>query len=272
MSSIEIRNLSFCYRSNAGSHLALENVSLSISQGEFVCLVGHSGCGKSTLLSMLAGLEKPDKGGILVGGRELSGPGTDRAMVFQHYSLFPWMTVGRNVAFSIEHSRKGRELPKAQVDELVRTHLEQVGMGADINRYPCELSGGMQQRVAIARALAMDTDVLLLDEPFGALDARNRQELQQLLLRLWQGSQPRKTVVFVTHDLSEAMLLADRIVFMRPRRIERVISVPFERPRDADLLAADPAFRALRDELLGLFYLDEDEEPRAAGERGGARE
>ena len=249
--------------------MALEDLSLSIPQGQFVCLIGHSGCGKSTLLSMLAGLEKPDKGSIRIGGRELGGPGTDRAMVFQHYSLFPWMTVGRNVAFSIEHSRKG--LPKAEVDALVREHLEQVGMAGEIDSYPHELSGGMQQRVAIARALAMDSPVLLLDEPFGALDARNRQELQRLLVRLWESSQPKKTVIFVTHDLSEAMLLADRIVFMRPRRIERIIDVPFERPRDIDLLAAEPAYRQLRDELLGLFYLDEDDEPALmpAGEKGG---
>ena len=269
MSSIDIRNLSFCYRSTAGSTMALQDLSLSIPQGQFVCLVGHSGCGKSTLLSMLAGLEKPDKGSILVDGRELGGPGTDRAMVFQHYSLFPWMTVGRNVAFSIEHSRPG--LGKDEVAALVRQHLEQVGMAAQIDSYPHELSGGMQQRVAIARALAMDAPVLLLDEPFGALDARNRAELQQLLVRLWQESQPHKTVVFVTHDLHEAILLADRIVFMRPRRIERVIDVPFERPRDIDRLAASPAYHQLRDELLGLFYLDEDEEPAPAGALAGER-
>lgn len=254
MSSIDIQNVSYCYRDDSEVYLALEDISLSIPSGEFVCLVGHSGCGKSTLLSLLAGLAMPDTGSISVDGRPVTGPDPSRAMVFQHYSLFPWMRVSRNVAFSIEHS--GRSLSKGKVDEEVQRYLAEVGMAEAAGKYPFQLSGGMQQRVAIARALAMESDILLLDEPFGALDARNRAELQRLLVDLWRNASRKRTVVFVTHDLSEALLLADRIVFMRPKRIERIVEVDFPRPRSLEELTLDPAFRRLRTELLELFYLD----------------
>lgn len=238
----------------------LEDVSLSVAKGEFVCLIGHSGCGKSTLLNLVAGLEKPDMGGIVACGKPVAGPGVDRAMVFQHYSLFPWMTVSKNVVFSIEHSREGAKLSKQEVLQRAREALSQVGMADAAEMYPFELSGGMQQRVAIARALAMRSEILLMDEPFGALDARNRAKLQTLLERLWSRESNERSAVFVTHDLDEALLLADRIVFMRPRRIESVIEVDLPRPRAVGDLVATPAYQELRGKLLSLFYMDEEQE------------
>lgn len=263
MSSIDLYNVSYCYRDNNEVHLALEDIDLHIKDGEFVCLVGHSGCGKSTMLSLLAGLAKPDAGEVLVGGVPVKGPSTNRAMVFQHYSLFPWMKVAKNVAFSIRHS--AREVTKEEANAEALRYLEEVGMADAVNKFPFQLSGGMQQRVAIARALAMESDILLLDEPFGALDARNRQTLQELLVELWQNAEHRRTVVFVTHDLSEALLLADRIVFMVPKHIERIVEVDFPRPRSLEELTLDPRFREMRNELMELFYLDEpvqDERPQ----------
>ena len=264
MSSIDIQNVSYCYRDNGEVCLALEDISLSIPSGQFVCIIGHSGCGKSTLLSLLSGLAMPDTGQILVDGAKVTGPSPHRAMVFQHYSLFPWMKVARNVAFSIRHSR--RDLTAAQVEGEVHRYLADVGMDGEAGKYPFQLSGGMQQRVAIARALAMESDILLLDEPFGALDARNRTELQHLLVDLWRNAPRQRTVVFVTHDLNEALLLADRIVFMRPRRIERIVDVGFPRPRSLEELSLDPRFRALRSELLELFYREGDEPREKAPE------
>lgn len=256
MGAIEIRNLSYSYHDNATVYRALDDINLSIEQGEFVCLIGHSGCGKSTLLYQIAGLTQPDSGQVLVDGVPVTGPSTSRSMVFQRYSLFPWLTAAKNVGFCIRNAKP--DLSKAEVAERVKRYLERVGMLDAADSYPFQLSGGMQQRVAIASALAMESDTLLLDEPFGALDAKNRASLQRLLVGLWRDSEPRRTVVFVTHDLDEALLLADRIVFMRPAHIERDIRVPFERPRDFDQLVATPEFRQLRNELLALFYLDEE--------------
>lgn len=264
MSRIDISHVSYCYRDNNEVFLALEDIDLHISDGEFVCLVGHSGCGKSTLLSLLAGLATPDAGSVEVDGVRVTGPSTSRAMVFQHYSLFPWMRVAANVAFSIRHvGAEGRRLSKGEANDRALKYLAEVGMADTADKFPFQLSGGMQQRVAIARALAMESDILLLDEPFGALDARNRQELQELLLSLWHNAEQRRTVVFVTHDLSEALLLADRIVFMVPKHIERVVDVDFPRPRNLEELSFNPHFRAMRAELMELFYLDDRAEDDA---------
>lgn len=264
MSRIDISHVSYCYRDNNEVFLALEDIDLHISDGEFVCLVGHSGCGKSTLLSLLAGLATPDAGSVEVDGARVTGPSTSRAMVFQHYSLFPWMKVAANVAFSIRHAgAEGRRLSKGEANDRALKYLAEVGMSDAADKFPFQLSGGMQQRVAIARALAMESDILLLDEPFGALDARNRQELQELLLSLWHNAEQRRTVVFVTHDLSEALLLADRIVFMVPKHIERVVDVDFPRPRNLEELSFNPRFRAMRAELMELFYLDDRAEDDA---------
>lgn len=258
MGRIDINGVSYCYRDNNEVYLALEDIDLHVTDGEFICLIGHSGCGKSTLLSLLAGLAMPDAGTVEVDGIRVTGPSTSRAMVFQHYSLFPWMKVVKSVAFSIRHA--GQKMDRDEACARALEYLKEVGMADAANKYPFQLSGGMQQRVAIARALAMESDILLLDEPFGALDARNRQELQELLLDLWHNAEHRRTVVFVTHDLSEALLLADRIVFMVPKHIECIVDVDFPRPRNLEKLSLDPHFREMRSELMELFYMDECDE------------
>ena len=258
MGRIDINSVSYCYRDNNEVYLALEDIDLHVADGEFICLIGHSGCGKSTLLSLLAGLAVPDAGTVEVDGIRVTGPSTSRAMVFQHYSLFPWMKVVKNVAFSIRHA--GQKMGRDEACARALEYLKEVGMADAANKYPFQLSGGMQQRVAIARALAMESDILLLDEPFGALDARNRQELQELLLDLWHNAEHRRTVVFVTHDLSEALLLADRVVFMVPKHIECIVDVDFPRPRNLEKLSLDPHFREMRSELMELFYMDECDE------------
>ena len=236
MSKIEINNLTVDYIEKKKSFTALKNVSFSIEEGEFVSIIGSSGCGKSTLLSILEGINTATEGEILINGEPITGTGPDRGVVFQHYSLFPWMTARKNV------------------DEF----LQKVGLEQFKNKYPSQLSGGMQQRVAIARALAMDTDILLMDEPFGAIDAKNRTILQELLLELWENATPRKTVVFVTHDIDEAILLSDKIVMMtaNPGRVYREISVPFDRPRNRAELVQTKEYTKFRNELLAMFYSD----------------
>lgn len=244
---IRIENISFSY--NAGERNAfgaLENISLDIEEGEFVCLLGPSGCGKSTLLSLLMGLNHADSGTLRLDDKVLKGPGIDRAVVFQHYSLFPWLTARRNVAFAIRQS--GRKYTAAERTRKAQEYLEAVGLGDAGDKYPSELSGGMQQRVAIARALAMESDVLLMDEPFGAIDPRLRRDLQVLVQQL--SKEHHKTVVFVTHDIDEAIILADRIVVMEPKRIRRIVPVTVADREDRG--AAD--YKALHEELISLFY------------------
>ena len=240
MSKIEINHLTVDYTEKKKSFTALKDVSFSIEEGEFVSVIGSSGCGKSTLLSILEGINAPTDGEILINGEKVQGTGTDRGVVFQHYSLFPWMTARKNVAFGIK-----------QVNH-------KVGLEQFKNKYPSQLSGGMQQRVAIARALAMDTDILLMDEPFGAIDAKNRTILQELLLELWESATPRKTVVFVTHDIDEAILLSDKIVMMtaNPGRVYRELKVPFGRPRNRSELVQTKEYNKFRNDLLSLFYSD----------------
>lgn len=209
MPEILVKNLCFSYRDCEPPLEALRGASLRVAPGELVCVLGPSGCGKSTLLRLIAGLERPRSGELLIDGRTVTGPGPDRMIVFQDYALFPWLTVEKNVSFAL---RKGRGLGKREAREKTDRYLEKVGLSAYAGLYPFQLSGGMRQRVAIARALAMDTEILLLDEPFAALDAKLRQEMQQFLLELWRCSE--KTVVFVTHDIDEALLLSGHIVFM----------------------------------------------------------
>lgn len=252
MPVIKLEDVAYCYCDRGVISRALLDVNLTIQNGEFLCIVGHSGCGKSTLLSLLAGLLKPSCGRILVNETPLSGPDPSRAMVFQHYSLFPWMRVQTNVAFSIQHSLQETSKQEAQTKAL--EYLCKVGMEQAKDKFPFQLSGGMQQRVALARALAMESETLLLDEPFGALDAKNRLELQQLLVQLWENASQRPTVVFVTHDLDEALLLADRIVFMRPESIMGIYEVPFKRPRNIETLAFQKDYQDLKATLFNNFY------------------
>jgi ABC-type nitrate/sulfonate/bicarbonate transport system ATPase subunit len=213
--------------------VALEDVSVDIDDGQFVSVIGPSGCGKTTLLKILAGLVPPTSGSIHVDGKKITRPGPDRALVFQNFVLLPWANVLDNAAFGLE----ARGMAKEERRAVAATQLARVGLNGFESHYPRELSGGMQQRVGIARALAVDPDILLMDEPFGALDALTRQLMQKDLLSLWQESEPR-TAVFVTHSMDEAVYLSDRIVLMntRPGRVEETVDVPFGRPRERELV------------------------------------
>lgn len=258
MNKIEIQHLTVNYSEKNSRFTALQDVSFSVGAGEFVSVIGSSGCGKSTLLSVLEGINKPSEGTILIDGKPISGTGTDRGVVFQQYSLFPWMSARKNVAFGIKQAKK--DISRADRMKIADEFLNKVGLEAFKHKYPSQLSGGMQQRVAIARALAMDTDILLMDEPFGAIDAKNRTVLQELLLELWEGNgtQEKKTVVFVTHDIDEAILLSDRIIMMSasPGKVYKEIAVPFKRPRNRAELVQTSEYGAFRNELLSLFYGD----------------
>ena len=264
MSKIEIRNISMDYVEKNTRFTALKNVSLSIEKGEFVSILGSSGCGKSTLLSILEGLRKPAEGEVYIDEKIVTGPGKDRGVVFQNYSLFPWMTAKRNVIYGIEQTAKS--LSHQERRERAEAFLDKVELTPYQNKFPLQLSGGQQQRVAIARALAMDTEILLMDEPFGALDPRTRVSLQKLLLSLWRSEQgEKKTVVFVTHDVDEAIYLSDRIIIMRPNpgRIYQEVHVPFQRPRDRDTLINTKAYRQFRSDVVELFYYAEAEREEA---------
>lgn len=254
MGRIEAKNLTYQYPDGL---VALRDLSFCIEEGEFVCIVGHSGCGKSTLLRLISGLALPTSGELTIDGAPIEGPGLDRAVVFQQYSLFPWKTALRNVAYGLHQAKPS--LSKDEVYARSEDMLEKVGMLEFKDLYPYQLSGGMQQRVAIARAFILDSDNLLLDEPFGALDQNRRMKLQEMLLNLWGHGEKRKTVVFVTHDIDEAILLADRVFFMRPGEIVKTIAVDFNKERDAALLAGDVRFGEIRHELIELFSLDESE-------------
>ena len=225
---LTVESLNKTYVSQGSETPALVDINLSIAEGEFVCLLGPSGCGKSTLLKIIAGLIPATSGRIAINGKAVSGPGPERAVVFQDYALFPWMTVRDNVEFGLE----ARKLPPAERRQVSSRLLKVVGLSDFAERFPHQLSGGMKQRVSIARALAVDPSLLLMDEPFGALDAQTRQLLQDELLRIWR--EYRKTVVFVTHSIEEAIYLSDRIAVMtaRPGRIKQIVMVPELRPRD----------------------------------------
>jgi NitT/TauT family transport system ATP-binding protein len=224
------RNVShgFAQRGHEDGHVAIHNVTLEVRESEFVALLGPSGCGKSTFLNIVAGYLRPSFGEVLVNGRPVAGPNTDRGMVFQDYALFAWRTVLGNVEFGLEMAG----LPRQQRRKIAQHYLDLVGLRGSGHKYPRELSGGMKQRVGIARALAIDPQILLLDEPFGSLDAQTRLIMQDELLRIWQ--QTRKTVMFVTHGIDEAIYLADRIVLMTagPGKIKDIINNGLPRPRD----------------------------------------
>jgi NitT/TauT family transport system ATP-binding protein len=245
MISICVKNLNKCYRVREGNLPALFAVDLKVAEGEFVSIVGPSGCGKSTLLYILGGFIRADSGVIEVGGKAVTGPGTDRGVVFQEYALFPWLTVTQNIRYGLEMTGVARREREETVRRLVRT----IGLEGFEHRFPRELSGGMKQRVAIARTLAYDPNILLLDEPFGALDAQTRETMQDELLRLWQAT--RKTVVMVTHDVNEAVYLSDRVLVMsqRPGRMVAEFSIAIDRSgnRETTMLNAD--FNAVRNEV-----------------------
>ena len=250
MHPVSIDRVSFSY----GRQEVLREVSLTAGAGDFVCLLGPSGCGKSTLLRLLAGLDRPSGGRIAVGGRPVEGPGLDRGVVFQDYSLFPWLSTGENIVFALEQARPG--LARAEYRAIARDHLRQVRIEAAYDKLPAQLSGGMRQRAAIARVFAIDSPVLLMDEPFGALDAVTRVHLQDLLLGLWQQQQGAKTVFFVTHDIDEALFLANTIVVFgaNPGGVRGIFDVGIPRPRNRRVLYQNPRFQSLRDTLVALLY------------------
>jgi NitT/TauT family transport system ATP-binding protein len=246
--SLEIRNLQKTYFDPyAGTNVtAVQDVSLDIREGEFVSVVGPSGCGKTTILNMVAGFLPVTGGEIRVGGRPVKGPGADRGVVFQSFALFPWKTVLDNVGFG----PKMRGVPKPERDRIAREYLALAGLSHAAERYPNELSGGMQQRVGVVRALANDPDVLLMDEPFASVDAQTRMTLQEELTRIWQEKQ--HTVLFITHDVAEAVFLADRVVVLSKGRVMRDLPVTLPRPRVWDDLMEDDEFKRLSAEVLHM--------------------
>jgi len=246
MGDLVIKNLNQSFPRDDGSRLVvLENLSLDVKDKEFVCILGSSGCGKTTLLRMIAGLDTAESGSIVLDGGEIRGPNAKVGMVFQEYSLFPWRTVIDNIAFGLEM----RGVPKEERYRVAESYLELVNLSQFRDSFPSELSGGMRQRVAVARALALDPVLLLMDEPFGALDAQTRNKLQIELLEIWEKT--KKTVVFITHSVDEAVFLSDRVVVLTPRpgRICQVYEIRLPRPRDR----TSPAFAEIRREVLDLI-------------------
>jgi NitT/TauT family transport system ATP-binding protein len=250
--------------------LAVADFSLDVAPGEFVCIVGPSGCGKSTVLNMIAGLDMPSAGAIEMDGRSITGPGADRGVMFQDYALMPWQTVRQNIGFGLAHGTPGAGMSKAEREARVRAHIELVGLKGAETKYPHQLSGGMRQRVALARLLANGPDILLLDEPLGALDAQTRLILQVELLRIWgetKAREQRKTAIFITHDIEEAVFLGDRVVVMssHPGRVKADIAIELPRPR-ADAGRNTPRFGELTEHIWSLIR---DEAYRAIGGAAG---
>ncbi|MCS6765061.1 MAG: ABC transporter ATP-binding protein [Candidatus Protistobacter heckmanni] len=242
------------FKTRKGPFVALRDVNLTVSKGEFVILIGHSSCGKSTLLNLIAGLTKPSSGVLLCAGREIAGPSPERAVVFQNHSLLPWLTCYGNVYLAVERVFGGKE-SKARLRERTLAALALVGLSHAENKHPHEISGGMKQRVGIARALSMEPKVLLMDEPFGALDALTRAHLQDELIKIVAATQ--STVVMVTHDVDEAVLLSDRIVMLTngpAATIGEVLDVKLARPRDRVALANDAGYHACRSAVLDFLY------------------
>lgn len=256
MKNIRIQNLSFAYKDEPEKKI-LENLSLEVESGEFVCILGQSGCGKSTLLRLLAGLEKQTEGEMTLDGTPISGASLDRSVVFQDYGLFPWMTAGENITLALE-----QKYPKKTKEErisIAKETLKKVGLPEEVFRkLPRDLSGGMKQRCAIARSLSVNPPILLMDEPFGALDAVTRARLQDLVFQLWQEEEVKKTVFFVTHDVDEALLLSTRIIVLgqRPSKIIYDERIPDEKRGNRDTMFEDPEILKRRAELVRTINKD----------------
>ena len=246
---LKIDNVVKEYEGRNGKTVALNGVNLDIKENEFICVVGPSGCGKSTLLNIIAGLHEPTSGAAYLDGKKIEGTGVERGVVFQQYALFPWRTVLKNVMFPLEM----KKTPKAEAEEIAMKYIKAVGLEGFENSYPKELSGGMKQRVAIARAYAANPEVLLLDEPFGALDAQTRVQLQTELLETWQ--KEKKTCFFITHDVDEAIILAQRVIIMsaRPGRIKKIVDIDIPYPRTQETRLS-PEFNRLKNEIWGEVY------------------
>ena len=246
---LKIDNVYKEYQGRNGKTIALNGVSLDIKENEFICVVGPSGCGKSTLLNIIAGLLEPTSGTVSLDGKVIEGTGVERGVVFQQYALFPWRTVLKNVMFPLEM----KKVPKAEAEAIARKYIKSVGLEGFEKSFPKELSGGMKQRVAIARAYAANPEVLLLDEPFGALDAQTRVQLQTELLETWE--KEKKTCFFITHDVDEAIILAQRVIIMsaRPGRIKKIVDIDIPYPR-TQATKTEPRFLELKSEIWNQVY------------------
>ncbi len=261
---IDVHNAEMVFNTKKGRFHALRDINLSIDKGEFIALIGHSGCGKSTLLNLIAGLLMPSEGGLICDNKEIAGPGPERAMVFQNHSLLPWLTCYQNVYLAVERVFAAKE-DKAQLKKRTEEALELVNMSHATHKRPHEISGGMKQRVGIARALAMEPKVLLMDEPFGALDALTRAHLQDELLKIV--ARTKSTVVMVTHDVDEAVLLSDKIVMMTngpAATIGEVLTVDLPRPRKRVELAEDPQYVHYRKAVIDFLYTRQGHVEKAA--------
>lgn len=248
-----IEEVSKVYPTPKGPYAVLDGVNLTVDEGEFICVIGHSGCGKSTLLNMVSGFNTPSSGRVELNSKPITQPGPDRMVVFQNYALLPWKTVFENVYIAVNAVYPNK--PQAEKSAIVREHLAMVGLTEAADKKPPQISGGMKQRVSIARALAIRPKVLILDEPFGALDAITKEELQEELLKIW--TDHRCTVLMITHDIDEALFLADRLVMMTngpAAKIGEVLEIPFPRPRDRARIMEDPQYYKLRNHALDFLY------------------
>jgi nitrate/nitrite transport system ATP-binding protein len=252
--SIEVNNVTVSYRTAKGIFTAVKDISLSVKKGEIVSLIGHSGCGKSTLMATISGMVKPTSGEVIANSQKVTGPGPDRGIVFQNYSLLPWLTVYRNIYEAVDAALKGKSTGEKK--ELVERNLRMVNLWEHKDKLPGQLSGGMKQRVAIARAFAINPSILLLDEPFGALDALTKSNMHVELLKLWNLDNRDKTILMVTHDIEEAIFLSDRVVVMNngpAATIKEIVDVPLDRPRNKKDIVHDPAYMSIHDKLLNLL-------------------
>jgi bicarbonate transport system ATP-binding protein len=250
---LEIKDVTKVYPTKKGPFTVLDGVNLNVEQGEFICVIGHSGCGKSTLLNMVSGFNFPTSGEVLLEGEPITKPGPDRMVVFQNYALLPWRTAFENIYLAVNAVYPNK--PQAEKRAIVRDHLAMVGLADAMEKKPMQMSGGMRQRVSIARALAIRPKVLILDEPFGALDAITKEELQEELLKIWGDN--RCTVLMITHDIDEALFLADKLVMMTNgphAKIGEVMEIPFSRPRDRARIMEDPQYYQLRNYALDFLF------------------
>jgi bicarbonate transport system ATP-binding protein len=248
-----VDNVSKVYPTAKGNYTVLQDVNLTVNQGEFICVIGHSGCGKSTLLNMISGFAQPSVGSVHVKGKLITKPGPDRMVVFQNYALLPWLSVFDNIYLAVDSVYPDK--PEREKRAIVKEHLALVGLSEAAQKKPTQISGGMKQRASIARALSIRPEVLILDEPFGALDAITKEELQEELLKIWNDH--RCTVLMITHDIDEALFLADRLIMMTngpAATIGEIMNIPFPRPRDRSLIMEDPIYYDLRNYALDYLY------------------
>ena len=253
--SIVVRDLTISFKTPKGVYTAVKDIDLTVSKGEIVSIIGHSGCGKSTLMNAISGMVKPSKGDVTANGNVVKGPGPDRGIVFQNYSLLPWLSVYKNILEAVDSVM--RDKTRAEKLAIVEDNLNMVNLWAHKDKLPGQLSGGMKQRVAIARAFAINPSILLLDEPFGALDALTKGSMHIELLKLWNLDNRNKTIVMVTHDIEEAIFLSDRVVVMNngpEATIREIVDVPIDRPRHKKSIAHDPVYMDIHDQLLSLLF------------------